>query len=178
MRMQLPNILTLIRIVLSFLLLLVLTYDGPLLEGVHRDWVGFFGALVFVLASITDLYDGLIARRYGYVSKFGAVFDPLADKLLMLAAFLGLIYMGNASIWAIYLILAREFFITGLRVMAAGEGRDVSASGLGKLKTGLQVTAVIFLLLDLPLGNALLWVATFVTLYSGYEYAKSYYQKG
>lgn len=105
---------------------------------------------------------------------FGEIFDPLADKLLMLAALLGLLVLGRANVWAVFLILSREFFITGLRVVAASKGVRVAASNLGKYKTGLQITAIAFLLMDYSFGNATLWLAVFLTLYSGYDYVKMY----
>ncbi len=92
----------------------------------------------------------------------------------MLAGFVGLLVWERANPWAVFLILSREFFITGLRVVAASQGMNVAASSLGKWKTGLQITAVAFLLMDYFPGEILLWLATLITLYSGYDYTKAY----
>jgi len=173
-----PNILTISRIFLSFFLLFIIIEGESLLPtGVHPSWVHYLATLVFIIASITDFFDGFIARARGVTTTFGEVFDPLADKMLMLSAFVGLLVWGDASAWAIFLILSREFFITGLRVVAAGEGKSVAASKLGKWKTGVQIAAVSFLLMDWFPGDILLWLATFITIYSGYEYVKAYYKK-
>jgi CDP-diacylglycerol--glycerol-3-phosphate 3-phosphatidyltransferase len=143
-------------------------------SGVHPSWLNYYAALIFVLASVTDFFDGFIARRWNQMTKLGAILDPLADKMLTLAAFLGLMLIDRASPWIIYLILTREFFITGLRVMAVGEGRNISASMAGKTKTVFQMIAIGFLIMDWPLGTILLWIALILTLYSGWEYIRDY----
>ncbi len=108
-------------------------------------------------------------------SRFGEVFDPLADKMLILSAFIALLILDRASPWAVFLILSREFFITGLRVMVAGSGASVAASRSGKYKTGAQITAIAFLLADFfPGGEILLWIAVALTLYSGADYTLKY----
>lgn len=175
---QLPNILTLIRMILTILMLIVILYGKNIFPAwIHYSWINYTACLIFCVASFTDFFDGYIARQYNIRSKFGEVFDPLADKMLMLGAFTGLLYLDRINPWAVFLILSREFFITGLRVIAAGDGKDVSAGNLGKYKTGLQITAIAFLLADLfPGGVLLLWCATFVTIYSGFEYTKQYYK--
>jgi len=100
--------------------------------------------------------------------------DLLADKMLTLAAFLGLMMIGSASPWAIFLILTRELFITGLRVSAVAEGIDISASWMGKVKTVAQMIAIGFLLMGWTGGTLLLWIAVGLTLYSGYEYVRDF----
>ncbi|MDE5602573.1 MAG: CDP-diacylglycerol--glycerol-3-phosphate 3-phosphatidyltransferase [Helicobacter sp.] len=172
---KLPNLLTTIRIFLSFLLLCIILYGQYLLPPpIHPTWINYFACLTFCIASITDFFDGFIAREYQVASSFGEIFDPLADKLLMLSAFIGLLVLGRADVWAVFLILVREFFITGLRVVAATNGINVNASNLGKYKTGLQITAVAFLLMDYSFAPATLWLAVILTLYSGYDYVKMY----
>jgi len=168
-----PNILAFIRILLAFLMYLFLV-NRDIFSGIHSSWLDYFAALIFVIASITDFFDGYIARNFNAVSKLGEILDPLADKMLTLGAFLGLLYLNRANPWAVYLILVREFFITGLRVAMASEGLSVKASMAGKIKTVLQMIAIGFLLMDWPCGNCLLWVAVFVTLYSGADYIKAY----
>ncbi len=170
---NLPNILAFIRILIAPLMYLFLV-NRDLFEGVHPSWLNYFAALLFVIASITDFFDGYIARNWNQITKLGAILDPLADKMLTLAAFLGLMYIGRANPWAIYLIMTREFFITGLRVAAVGEGISIAASFLGKLKTVSQMFAIGFLIMDWPGGEILLWIAVAITLYSGFEYIRGY----
>lgn len=179
MNLAIPNILTISRIFFSFLLLALIIYGYDMLPSyVHHSWMNYLITLVFIVASVTDFFDGYIARAYKQTTVFGEIFDPLADKMLLLSAFVGLLVLGHANPWAIFLILSREFFITGLRVVAASKGSSVAASNLGKYKTGVQITAVAFLLMDWFPGDILLWIATIITLYSGYDYVKEYYKKG
>jgi len=167
-----PNILAAIRIFLAFLMYLFLVNRD--LFNIHSSWLDYFAALIFVIASITDFFDGFIARNFNAVSKLGEILDPLADKMLTLGAFLGLLFLHRANAWAVYLILVREFFITGLRVAMASEGLSVKASFAGKVKTVSQMVAIGFLLMDWPCGNCFLWIAVFLTIYSGLDYLKVY----
>ena len=144
------------------------------LHGIHSSWLDYFAALLFVLASVTDFFDGFIARRWNQMTKLGAILDPLADKMLVLAAFLGLMYIDRANPWAIFLILTREFFITGLRVLMASEGKNIKASFVGKTKTVAQMFAIGFLMMNWSFGSLLLWFAVVITLYSGFEYIYTY----
>ena len=173
---HLPNILSISRIFLAILLLFVaLHYDSILPDCVHRSWVNYLTCLIFFIFSLTDFFDGYIVREYHLHSRFGEVFDPLADKMLILSAFIALLMLDRASPWAVFLILSREFFITGLRVMVAGSGASVAASNTGKYKTGAQITAIAFLLADFfPGGEVLLWIAVALTLYSGADYTLKY----
>ncbi len=170
---NLPNILALIRVLIAPLMYLFLV-NRDLFLNIHPSWLDYFAALLFVIASITDFFDGYIARNWNQTTKLGAILDPLADKMLTLAAFLGLMYMGRANPWAIYLIMTREFFITGLRVAAVGEGISIAASFSGKLKTVFQMFAIGFLIMDWPFAQELLWIAVAITLYSGFEYIRGY----
>ncbi len=175
MILNLPNLLAFLRLLMAPLLLWLLAdRDSSLLAGIHPSWLDYFAALVFVLASVTDFFDGYIARMFNQITTLGKIIDPLADKMLTLAAFLGLVVLGRADVWAIFLILSREFFITGLRVMAVSEGRDVASSMTGKIKTVAQMVAIGFLTMDWPGGTLLLWFAVAITLYSGYEYIRDY----
>ena len=175
---NIPNILAFIRLLLAPLLfLLLVNRDLPIFEGIHESWLDFFAAFIFVLASVTDFFDGYIAREFDQITTLGSILDPLADKMLTLAAFLGLMMLNRASPWAIYLILTRELFITGLRVNAVASGIDISASWMGKVKTVSQMIAIGFLLMNWPFGEILLWIAVFFTLYSGYEYIKEFVKK-
>ena len=167
-----PNILASIRILLAFLMYLFLVNRD--FFHIHPSWLDFFAALIFVIASITDFFDGYIARNFNAVSKLGEILDPLADKMLTLGAFLGLLFLHRANPWAIYLILVREFFITGLRVAMAAEGLSVKASFAGKVKTVSQMGAIGFLLMNWPCGECFLWIAVILTIYSGLDYLKVY----
>ena len=140
-----------------------------------KSWFDYFAGLIFVIASVTDFFDGFIAREWDQKTKLGSILDPLADKMLMLAGFIGLIVLNRASAFAIFLILSREFFITELRVVAISEGKDVAASMAGKIKTVIQMFAIGFLIMDWQFGSELLWLAVILTLYSGYEYVREYF---
>ncbi len=172
-----PNILALLRIALAPLMLWILIdRNNPLFVSWHPSWFDYFAGLIFVIASVTDFFDGYIARTWNQMTKLGSILDPLADKMLMLAGFLGLILIDRASVWAVFLILSREFFITGLRVMAVAEGKEVAASMAGKIKTVVQMIAIGFLIMNWPFATTLLWIAVALTLYSGYEYTKEYFK--
>ncbi len=169
--LNLPNILASIRILLAPLMFwIILTPELFTDNGIHISWAYYCAALLFVLASVTDFFDGYIARELDQITLLGKIIDPLADKMLILAAFLGLMMTGAASAWAIYIIIVRELFITGLRTVAVGEGIDISASWSGKVKTVVQMIAIGFLLMHWPFGDTLLWAAVAITVYSGIEY--------
>ena len=172
--LNLPNSLAFFRILLAPLMFFMLVNAPGIFTQIHISWINYFAALIFVIASVTDFFDGYIARRWDQKTKLGAILDPLADKMLILAAFLGLMMLGRASAWAVYLILVREFFITGFRVVMASDGVEVAASMAGKVKTVSQMFAVGFLLMSWPGGKLLLWIAVALTLYSGFEYIFAY----
>ena len=175
---NIPNILAFIRLLLAPLMFLFLVnQDASLFEGIHPSWLNYFAAFIFVVASVTDFFDGYIARTFNQITTLGKILDPLADKMLTLAGFLGLMILGSASPWAIFLILTRELFITGLRVSAVAEGIDIAASWMGKVKTVMQMIAIGFLLMGWPGGDILLWSAVVLTLYSGYEYVRDFIKK-
>lgn len=169
--LNLPNFLASIRILLAPLMFwIILNPEFFTDNGFDITWNYYFASLLFVLASATDFFDGYIAREWNQSTLLGAILDPLADKMLTLAAFLGLMMTGDASAWAIYIIIVRELFITGLRTVAVGEGISVKASWAGKVKTVSQMFAIGFLLMHWPLGTELLWLAVLLTVYSGLEY--------
>ena len=172
--LNLPNLLAFFRILLAPLMFFMLVNAPEIFTQIHISWINYFAALIFVIASVTDFFDGYIARSWDQKTKLGAILDPLADKMLILAAFLGLMMLGRASAWAVYLILIREFFITGFRVVMASDGVEVAASMAGKVKTVSQMFAVGFLLMSWPGGELLLWIAVALTLYSGFEYIFAY----
>ena len=175
---NIPNILASIRLLLApIMFMLLVNQDAPIFSEIHPSWLNYFAGFIFVIASITDFFDGYIARTFNQITILGQILDPLADKMLTLAGFLGLMIQDIASPWAIYLILTRELFITGLRVSAISEGIDISASILGKIKTVIQMVAIGFLLMRWSGGETLLWIAVILTLYSGYEYVRDFFRK-
>src|SRR6056297_988590 len=172
--MNLPNKLTILRIILIpvFIIFLLLRKEIPGAE--------VFSLAVFILAAITDSLDGYMARKHRMVTRFGKIVDPLADKLLISAALITFVSLNEISIWAAILIIGREFAVTGLRIIAAKDGVIISASIWGKIKTTIQITAVIAVIVDpkiitLPyyIPNILIWLAVIITIYSGYKYFKS-----
>ncbi|MEO7166653.1 MAG: CDP-diacylglycerol--glycerol-3-phosphate 3-phosphatidyltransferase [Chthoniobacterales bacterium] len=180
--MNWPNRLTLGRLVLTVFFVLSLS----------SAWTyGRTIALVlFILAGISDYFDGEIARRYGSVTKFGKLMDPLVDKVMMAAAFICLVPLGAVPAWVATIVVARDFLITGLRLLASSEGVVLPAEKLGKHKTTWQISTVVFFLLLLTLselrpslaettwwqeawrygGNTLLWITIGLTIYSGLGY--------
>jgi len=175
LNLNLPNILAGFRILLAPLMLwFMIDQNNSLFDGWHPSWFDYFAGLIFVIASVTDFFDGYIARSWDQMTKLGGILDPLADKMLVLAGFIGLIVLDRASAFAVFLILSREFFITGLRVVAISEGKNVASTMAGKIKTVVQMIAIGFLIMDWPYGSELLWFAVALTLYSGYEYIRDY----
>ncbi|MBN2894612.1 MAG: CDP-diacylglycerol--glycerol-3-phosphate 3-phosphatidyltransferase [Campylobacterales bacterium] len=169
--MNLPNQLALSRVLMAPLMFWVILSPELFTDnGLHVTWSYYTATLIFVLASVTDFFDGYIARELDQKTMLGAILDPLADKMLTVAAFLGLMAVGEASPWAIYLILIRELFITGVRTVAVSEKLDIRASMAGKVKTVVQMIAIGFLLMHWPYAQTLLWIAVAITLYSGGEY--------
>ena len=140
----------------------------------HTDfWWNHYAALaVFVIASLTDLLDGYIARHYNQVTDFGKFMDPLADKVLVLTSMICFCAMGRFPAWALVIVMAREFAVSGLRLIAVDNGRVIAAGWSGKVKTAS--TMVCLCVMHFPIPNALWWVCVIViaatTLYSGIEY--------
>lgn len=178
--LNLPNILTMMRIAAIPVLAVLLLSPS--------QSSGFWAAAVFSLASITDWLDGYLARRMGIVTVFGKFLDPIADKLIVMAALIMILPFDRVPAWMVLLILGREIIITGLRGIASSEGIVIQASDLGKFKTIFQIVAIIGLLLhydynwffgiDNPwlhvnmhnVGIFFLWIATLLTVWSGADY--------
>jgi len=172
-----PNTLAFIRLLLApVMFFLLVNQDAEIFKGIHPSWINYTAAFIFVVASATDFFDGYIARTFNQITTMGKILDPLADKMLTLAGFLGLMMLGTASPWAVFLIITRELFITGLRVSAVAEGLEISASWMGKVKTVAQMMAIGFLLMGWYGGDILLWIAVALTLYSGYEYVRDFFK--
>jgi len=163
--LNLPNVLTLLRILAVPVIVVALLGETP-----NGDALA---AGVFALAAFTDGLDGYIARRRQDVTTFGKLMDPLADKVLIIAALVSLVSLGRLAAWVAMVIIARELAVTGLRAVAAEQGVVISASWLGKLKTALQVAAVFALIIwnPSPLAvDVLVYIAVAVTAISGADY--------
>jgi CDP-diacylglycerol--glycerol-3-phosphate 3-phosphatidyltransferase len=178
--LNLPNILTLTRIAaIPLMAALLMSPSQP---------AGFWAAAVFSMASVTDWLDGYLARRMGIVTIFGKFLDPIADKLIVMAALIMILPYGRIPAWMVLVILGREIIITGLRGIASSEGIVIQASDLGKYKTIFQIVAIIGLLLHYDynwlfgiehqllhvnmhnVGMFFLWIATLLTVWSGVDY--------
>ncbi|NLV98332.1 MAG: CDP-diacylglycerol--glycerol-3-phosphate 3-phosphatidyltransferase [Clostridiaceae bacterium] len=149
--MNVPNRLTLLRVLLVpvFLLFMVPVFgDGSFSQFVLSDGGRVVATFIFIFASLTDLFDGLLARRMGLVSNFGKFLDPIADKLLVIAGFAAFVELGRITSIALMIIVAREFIVTGIRLLAAERGVVISASWFGKIKAVVQMLTLIFLLIE------------------------------
>ncbi|WP_418789936.1 CDP-diacylglycerol--glycerol-3-phosphate 3-phosphatidyltransferase [Phosphitispora sp. TUW77] len=168
--MNLPNRITLARIILVPVFLAIVS--------IKITYGQFLAAAVFIIAASTDGLDGYFARKRNQVTKLGKFMDPLADKLLVSAALISLVELNIISAWIAFIIIGREFAITGLRSIAAADGIVISASKLGKVKTISQIVAIVFLLikdfpfnlLNIPIGKISLGVAVIFTIWSGLDY--------
>jgi CDP-diacylglycerol---glycerol-3-phosphate 3-phosphatidyltransferase len=176
--LNLPNAITIGRIFLVPLLVVVLLTNpkDPQILGLSKE---ILGALIFAVASLTDWVDGYLARRRKQITGLGQFMDPLADKLLVTAAFVSLAYLGLASAWMVTVIIGREFFVTVLRTLAHARGQALPASPLGKVKMVSQVAAILILILGqghlagfAVLGPVALWIATISALVSAADYAR------
>lgn len=176
--MNLPNKLTIFRMILIVPFVIVLL-------GGEAGWFGDNGLLyggialaIFIVASLTDLIDGKIARKYNLVTDFGKFMDPLADKLLVSAAMIALVEMGRIPAWVVIIIISREFIISGFRLVASDNGVVIAASYWGKFKTTFQMVMVCLMLLDLSekfawyrvLTNLIMWIALILTVVSLVDY--------
>lgn len=168
--MNIPNQLTVIRILLIPLFLLFLFIS----KGVFR----FFPLLIFIGAAVTDAIDGHIARRDNLITDFGKFMDPLADKLLTASAFIAFVEIGYLSSWIVILIISREFLISGFRTLAASKGVTIAANPWGKIKTVFQMVLIVVILIDhtgyisfaLPMITPLVVIAVLLTVISGVTY--------
>ena len=167
--MNLPNKLTVLRISMIPFFVAALLYEG----GASRN-MRILADILFIAASLTDLLDGKIARKYNLVTNFGKFMDPLADKLLVCSALICLIELGQLPAWVVIIIISREFIISGFRLVAADNGIVIAASYWGKFKTVFQMTAVILLIFNIPslalLTNIVLAVAVVLTVVSLADY--------
>ncbi|GAW63112.1 CDP-diacylglycerol--glycerol-3-phosphate 3-phosphatidyltransferase [Ligilactobacillus acidipiscis] len=181
--MNLPNKLTVIRIILIpvFILVLALPLDwgSVTVAGTTIPVTELVAAIIFAVASLTDFADGQIARRNHLVTNFGKFADPLADKMLVMTAFIFLVALDKAPAWVVTIIVCRELAVTGLRLIVVENNGEVMAAAMpGKIKTTSQMFSIIFLFLNnvffanihFPIGEILLYICLFFTIYSGIEY--------
>lgn len=180
--MNLPNKITVSRVFLIPIFIIFMIIDFGMGElsfgGVTLSVERLIGTFIFIVASMTDWLDGYLARKHHLVTNMGKFLDPLADKLLVSAAFIILVEMHLAASWIVIVIISREFAVTGLRLLLAGEGEVVAANSLGKIKTVAQLLAIILLLFDnaffalanIPAGEIMLYIALIFTIWSGADY--------
>lgn len=174
----LPNVLTYLRMAAIPVIIVLLISPAPV-KSLNIAFV------LFVVASITDYFDGILARRHNLVTSFGKLIDPLADKLLTSAVLIMLIPLEKVQPWLVFLIIGREITITGLRSVAASHGLILNASRMGKNKMISQTVALSLLLLSIPsmqgfldgLGLFVLWVSVVLSYWSGMDYFMSFYQE-
>jgi len=151
--------------------------------GKDEHWILFCTWIVFLFACLTDYWDGVLARHQGKTTKIGKLLDPVADKILICSLLVLLVEMDRAPAFLTVVLISREFIITGLRSIAAAEGKLVSASSEGKLKTISQMFAVGFLIIHYPtigiptheIGIIILWISTVISIWSGYNYVLAYF---
>ena len=168
--MNLPNKLTLFRVILIpfFVFFLLAPY--------FTGYGNYIAVAIFIIASLTDFLDGRIARKYNLVTNFGKFMDPLADKLLVSSALISLIALDRIPAWIVIIIIAREFIISGFRLVAADNGVVIAASYWGKFKTAFQMITVIVLILNIPgkafavIGTVLIYISLALTVISLIDY--------
>ena len=181
--MNLPNKLTVFRMILIpvFMLVLALPLDWGTLQvaGAQLPVTHLVAAIIFIVASLTDLADGKIARKYKLVTNFGKFADPLADKLLVMTALIFFVQFGWVPAWMVAIIVIRELAITGLRTLIVeNNGKVLAAAMPGKIKTASQMVAISFFLLhdivfamaNIPFAMIMIWIALLATIYSGIDY--------
>lgn len=167
--MNLPNKLTILRVILIPFFVVFMLFD---ITGAADKWIAL---VIFCVASLTDMLDGKIARKYNLVTNFGKFMDPLADKLLVCTALICLTSMNRLNVIVVLVIIAREFIISGFRLVASDNGIVIAASYWGKFKTVSQMALIIVLIMDLGgvwnvVGAVLTWVALLLTIVSLIDY--------
>lgn len=177
-KMNLPNKLTIFRVILivPFVLLLLGGNEGwfgTLFEGTGKA-ADYISLAIFIIASLTDLIDGKIARKYNLVTNFGKFMDPLADKLLVSAAMIALVELNRIPAWIVIVIISREFIISGFRLVASDNNVVIAASYWGKFKTVFQMVMVCLMIADIPglqvLTDVIMWIAVALTIISLMDY--------
>ena len=167
--MNLPNKLTILRVIMIPFFVAALMVDG----GTNQT-MRYVAAAIFIIASLTDMLDGKIARKYNLVTNFGKFMDPLADKLLVCSALICMIELGQLPAWMVIIIISREFIISGFRLVAADNGVVIAASFWGKFKTVFQMVGVVLLILNIEalsvITSLVIWIALILTVVSLVDY--------
>ena len=173
-KMNLPNKLTIFRIILILPFTVLLLGKGggwgwyQAMFGGIMEWVDYIALAFFIVASLTDLIDGWIARKYDLVTNFGKFMDPLADKLLVSAAMIALVELGRIPAWIVIVIISREFIISGFRLVAADNDVVIAASYWGKFKTVFQMVMICLMIANIPqlqvVTDIVMWVAVVLTV--------------
>ena len=167
--MNLPNKLTILRVIMIPFFVAALLYDG----GANQNMC-YVAAALFIIASLTDMLDGKIARKYNLVTNFGKFMDPLADKLLVCSALICMIELRELPAWMVIIIISREFIISGFRLVASDNGVVIAASYWGKFKTTFQMIGVVLLIFNIPalstLTTIIVWIALALTVISLVDY--------
>jgi len=170
---NIPTILTLSRVFIIPLFIIAVKYHPVI------------GVFIFIVASLTDFLDGYLARRSGKITEFGIILDPIADKFLIISALILLVDMGRLNVWVAIIMIVRDFLVTGLRVYALSKDIVIPAEFGGKLKTALQITGVILLILwdstgvDFSdVGSVIIWIALVMAVISGINYTVSFWKRG
>ena len=167
--MNLPNKLTILRVIMIPFFVAALLYDG----GANQN-MRYVAAALFIIASLTDMLDGKIARKYNLVTNFGKFMDPLADKLLVCSALICMIELRELPAWMVIIIISREFIISSFRLVASDNGVVIAASYWGKFKTTFQMIGVVLLIFNIPalstLTTIIVWIALALTVISLVDY--------
>ena len=167
--MNLPNKLTILRVIMIPFFVAALLYDG----GANQN-MRYVAAALFIIASLTDMLDGKIARKYNLVTNFGKFMDPLADKLLVCSALICMIELRELPAWMVIIIISREFIISGFRLVASDNGVVIAASYWGKFNTTVQMIGVVLLIFNIPalstLTTIIVWIALALTVISLVDY--------
>ena len=167
--MNLPNKLTILRVIMIPFFVAALLYDG----GANQN-MRYVAAALFIIASLTDMLDGKIARKYNLVTNFGKFMDPLADKLLVCSALICMIELRELPAWMVIIIISREFIISGFRLVASDNGVVIAASYWGKFKTTFQMIGVVLLIFNIPalstLTTIIVWIALALAVISLVDY--------
>ncbi|PID67240.1 MAG: CDP-diacylglycerol--glycerol-3-phosphate 3-phosphatidyltransferase [Fusobacteriales bacterium] len=182
--MNLPNRLTMVRFILAIPFIYFLQESDT-----HGYIFRMISLVIFVIASLTDFFDGYIARKYNLITDFGKIMDPLADKILVISALVVFVELNYIPAWMSIIVLAREFLISGIRILAAAKGEVIAAGNLGKYKTTSQMIVIIVILLlgninivisgiNFTMAEILMLIPVILTVWSGWEYtfkAKHYF---
>lgn len=176
--MTLPNKITLMRLLLIPVMIVFMTIPNKNTINILDFQIGvnqFIAAIIFAVAAFTDFLDGYLARKYNQITTFGKFLDPIADKVLVIAAMIYLVSTSRVLVWPVVIVIFREFIVTGVRLIAVERGNVIAASPYGKIKTGATMVALLIMLfndfgLSLIVGDIVWYIAILFTLISGLDY--------